>query len=71
MLRVSETILLPNEPIMEIPPSYNITTPYPPLPETVPTENYPEYELPNDDYTEKLRDVMLPTSAMCCSLILR
>lgn len=56
-MEASEKVLIPNEPLMEIPSKWNITTPVPPISEIVPQESYPDYELPDDEYTEKLRNV--------------
>lgn len=52
-----ENLFIVNDDDFEI-PIVNVSTPFPPLLEEVPTENYPDYVLPNDDYQMKLRDVI-------------
>lgn len=47
----------PSHKVMEKPPFINITTPKPLLPIDIQTEDYQNYEYPDDAYTEKLLDV--------------
>lgn len=43
---------------MEVLPIVEITTPFPPITdEEMPLEDYPDYMLPNDEYTDKLKEV--------------
>lgn len=54
---VQENMFETNEIDMEMPPVVNVTTLVPPLPENVPIEHYPDYQVPNDEFMAKLRDV--------------